>query len=164
MKNANPWNAKKVRLISGRNSPVYSYGTAVGVDSDPNLLGREVLNIWNARVEAIRAKYPHVRTVVLIKSNDLLNLTIFETETVRYDPDLYQWKPNKNGNLQGWRGDEHCFTWQPHGSQFTIVEKVPDNKICIKLRDPGKIKEKDVLKILGVDDSWIEVVDAQKRK
>jgi len=26
VKNANPWKAKYVRLISGRNSPVYSYG------------------------------------------------------------------------------------------------------------------------------------------
>ncbi len=159
VKNTNPWKAKKVRLISGRNSPVYSYGTSVGAESDPNVLGREVLNIWNARVEAIRAKYPHVRTVVLLKSNDLLKLTVFEIETVRYDPDLYVWRPNKNGNLQGWRGEEHCFTWQPHGSQFTIVETIPDSKICLRLRNPGKINEQDVLTILGVDDSWIEVVE-----
>lgn len=158
VKNTNPWEAKVVRLISGRNSPVYSYGTTVATDSDPDILGKEVLNIWNARVDSIRSKYPHVRTVVLIKSNDLLKLTIFEIETLRYQTELYHWKTNKNGNLEGWRNDEHYFTWQPHGSQFTILEKVPDNKICLKLRDPGKIDEKAVLNLLGVDDTWVELI------
>jgi hypothetical protein len=159
VKNSKPWSTEKVRLISGRNSPVYSYGSTVGVDSDPDVLGKEVLNIWNARVESIRAKYSHVRTVVLIKSNDLLELTIFEVETVRYDVELYNWRTNRNGNLEGWKGAEHCFTWQPHGSQFTIVEKVPDNKVCIRLRNPGKIEESTVLDMIGFDDSWVEVIN-----
>lgn len=161
VKNTNPWRTEKVRLISGRNSPVYSYGSSVGVDSDPNVLGSEVLNIWNARVEAIRAKYPHVRTVILIKSDDLLKLTIFEIETVRYNPELYEWRFNRNGNLEGWRDDEHCFTWQPHGSQFTIIEKVPESKLCVSLKDPGKIDQATIIDMLGVDETWIEVIQPE---
>src|SRR6185369_11866089 len=42
-------NKKKVRLISGRNSPVYSYGEK-DVKAEPNKLGSQVLGIWNERV------------------------------------------------------------------------------------------------------------------
>jgi hypothetical protein len=158
VKNPNPWTAERVRLISGRNSPIYSFGSSVSLDSDPNELGKEVLKIWNTRVESIRFKYPHMRTVVLVKSDDLLKLTIFENETFRYDPELYVWSINRNGNLVGYGGDEHCFTWQPHGSQFTIHEKVPGSKVCIRLKDPGKMDERNIIDILGVDETWIEVV------
>lgn len=158
----NPFEAQRVRLISGRNSPIYSYGTTVGASLSAEKIakiGEEVLGIWNARVESIRAKFPHVRTVVLLKSRDLLRLAIFEIETLRYDPSLYTWRVNKRGNLEGWRSNQHCFTWQPHGSQFTIIESVPDNKICLKLRDPGRISENAVLESLNVDDSWIEIIE-----
>jgi hypothetical protein len=162
VKSNNPWQSSAVRLISGRNSPFYSYGSSVGVDSDPHRLGEEVLKIWNARIESMRNQYPHTRRAVLIRSGDLLKLTIYETETVRYDPDLCQWRFNKNHNLEGWRGEEHMFTWQPHGSQFTIIERVPDKKLCLKLRNPGKMDGGAVLKMLGVDGSWIEVVNSGK--
>lgn len=153
-----PWNTKKVRLISGRNSPIFSYGDTVGPKSNPDMIGEKVLEIWNHRVESIRATHRHVRTVVLIKSRDLLNLTIFEFETIRYDPELYKWKWNKRGNLEGYRVNEHVFTWQPHGSQFTIIEKVPESKLCIELKKPRKVDPELLLKTLGVDDSWIRVV------
>lgn len=39
VKNNNPATASKVRLISGRNSPVYSFGDRVVSDCDPNDLG-----------------------------------------------------------------------------------------------------------------------------
>ncbi len=158
VKSANPLTQKVVRLISGRNSPGYSYGTVVDISKrPPEVIGEEVLNIWNTRVEQQRAKYPHVRTVVLIKSSDLLTLTIFEMETVRYDPALYSWKWNKRGNLEGHKNGKHYFTWQPHGSQFTIVEEVPDTKISFTLRSPGKLDERTALKAIGFDNSWIEV-------
>jgi len=34
-----------------------------------------------------------------------------------------------NDNLEGYdrSGDAHVFTWQPHGSQFTIIENVPEH-------------------------------------
>jgi len=116
------------------------------------------LGIWNTRVEEIRSRYPHLRTVVLVKSNDLLKLTAFEFDTIRYDAEQFEWKWNKGGNLEGWRSERHFFTWQPHGSQFTIIEQVPDDKVCIKLRQPEAVNEEEILKAIGFDDSWVEVV------
>jgi hypothetical protein len=43
-------NLKKVRLISGRNSPVFSFGSTFDTSTDPNLVGEEVLEIWNERI------------------------------------------------------------------------------------------------------------------
>src|SRR3990172_7402450 len=124
VKSNNPTNQKIVRLISGRNAPVYSFDESQGTNVDPNHIGTRVLEIWNERVSAIREKYKHVRTVVLIKSNSLEEVVIFEFDTIRYDPDLFRWEWNKNNNLQGYdkNNSEHLFTWQPHGSQFTIIE------------------------------------------
>jgi hypothetical protein len=115
-------NTKKVRLISGRNSPNYSFGERSDQKADPTLIGKLVLEIWNERVSAIREKFKHLRTVVLVKSNDLSEVVVFEFETVRYDYELYKWEWNKNNNLVGThkKTGEHCFTWQPHGSQFTL--------------------------------------------
>lgn len=158
LKHTNPWDAKAVRLICGRNSPLYSYDQAINGGTPPEVLGGQVLGIWNARVEAVLAKYRHVRTVVLIKSSDLLKLTIFESELVRYDPKLYTWTRNARGNLEGRRGRIHCFTWQPHGSQFTIIESVPESKLCLRLRSPERLDQGKFLDVIGFDDSWVEVV------
>lgn len=155
---ANPWTVKKIRLISGRNSTVFSFGSSIDTSLPPNPIGEEVLSIWNTRVEAILAKYPHVRTVVLIKSEDLLKLAVFEFETVRYEPSHYEWKWNPNKILEGFRNGVHCFTWQPHGSQFTIIEQVPDTKICFRVKAPNKMNQEQALKAIGYDQSWIEVV------
>lgn len=158
-KHTNPWNTKRVRLISGRNSPVFSYGVALDTSSDPNMLGEAVLGIWNTRVDDIRSRYEHARTVVMLKSNDLLKLAIFEIETVRYPPDLYEWRWNKNGNIEGFRDNKHCFTWQPHGSQFTIIEDVPESKLCLQIKKPKRVSEKGVLEDVGYHDGWIQLVD-----
>lgn len=88
VKNKNPKTVKRVRLISGRNSPAYSFDET-NLDADPNELGGLVLDIWNERVSAIREKFKHLRTVVLVKSDDLLTLAVFEFETIRYDPELF---------------------------------------------------------------------------
>ena len=77
-------NLKQVRLISGRNSPVYSYGGTIDTSADPRLIGEQVLDIWNERVSAIREKYKHLRTVVLVKSNDLSQVAVFEFDTIGY--------------------------------------------------------------------------------
>jgi hypothetical protein len=159
VKAINPWNTEKVRLISGRNSPSFSYGQYVVKESDPNSIGEKVLEIWNHRVESLRQKYRHLRTIVLIKSKDLLKLTVFETETIRYDPELYYWSWNVRNNLEGFRNDQHHFTWQPHGSQFTIIEKVPEKKLSIELKKPKQINVEQLLDVLGVDNTWIKVVN-----
>jgi hypothetical protein len=159
VKATNPWYAKNVRLICGRNSPVYSYGaTSIGPDVPPEEIGQEVINIWNARVDSIRSKFAHARQVVLVKSNDLLRLTIFETELLRYACDQYRWSWNKNGNLEGHKAGKHYFTWQPHGSQFTVKEDIPENKLCLELHKPESISLEESLKSIGFQESWVREV------
>jgi hypothetical protein len=130
VKATKPSAQKKVRLISGRNSPNYSFGERSDSQVAPAVIGQLVLEIWNERVSAIREKFKHLRTVVLIKSDDLSEVVVFEFETVRYDHELYDWSWNKNNNLVGThrKTGQHQFTWQPHGAQFTIIEDVPPQK------------------------------------
>jgi hypothetical protein len=68
VKATKPSTQKKVRLISGRNSPNYSFGERSDQKADANLIGKLVLDIWNERVSAIREKFKHLRTIVLINS------------------------------------------------------------------------------------------------
>ena len=153
---------KRVRLISGRNSPSYSFNEGIiNQDADPVKIGSEVISIWNTRVEEIRSRFPHMRTVVLVKSDDLLTLRVFEVETKRYDAETYDWIWNKRGNLEGYKNQVHCFTWQPHGSQFTIVEPIPTNHIDFQLMRPQKLDMNQVLKAAGFDNSWISVLNKE---
>lgn len=159
VKSANPSKQDKVRLISGRNSLVYSYGEMLDTKADPNPLGQMVLNIWNDRVSAIRQIHEHLRTVVLVKSKDLTEVAVFEFETIRYDPELFYWEWNKNNNLCGYekRSNEQHFTWQPHGSQFTIHENVPQQALIIQIKQPPKLEKDKVLQAIGFDKSWVTV-------
>jgi hypothetical protein len=159
VKAKNPSKQKDVRLISGRNSIVYSFGAKIDTTVDPNLPGEQVLSIWNDRVTSIRERFDHLRTIVLIKSNDLSEVVVFEFETIRYDPELFYWEWNKDNNLVGFskRSKEHMFTWQPHGSQFTILEKVPNNSTVIEIRKPEFLDKEKTLRALGFDKSWITV-------
>ena len=140
-----------MRLISGRNSPVYSFGDREISECDPNELGEKVIAIWNERVASIRSHYRHVRTVVLIKSNDLLELATFEFDTVIYPSDQYWWQWNERNNLEGFNksADQHVFTWQPHGSQFTIIENVPEERLAIKIKEPPQLDREAVLALVS---------------
>lgn len=164
VKATKPSTQKKVRLISGRNSPNYSFGERSDQKADPTLIGKLVLEIWNERVSAIREKHKHVRTVVLLKSNDLSEVVVFEFETIRYDYELYNWEWNKNNNLVGThkKTGEHTFTWQPHGSQFTITEEVPEKSLVIKIKQPKTLNKDQILKALGFDKSWVTVTKRTK--
>lgn len=159
VKATKPSTQKRVRLISGRNSPNYSFGERSDQKADPTLIGKLVLEIWNERVSAIREKHKHLRTVVLVKSNDLSEVVVFEFDTIRYDYELYNWEWNKNNNLVGThkKTGEHCFTWQPHGSQFTIIEDVPEKCLVIKIKQPKTLDKDQILKALGFDKSWVTV-------
>jgi len=152
-------NLKQVRLISGRNSPVYSYGGTIDTSADPNLIGAQVLEIWNERVSAIREKYKHLRTVVLVKSNDLSQVAVFEFDTIRYDSELFDFVWNKNGNLEGFvKGTKiKQFVWQPHGSQFTIIENVPEETLILKIKQPETLDKEKILDAIGFDKSWVTI-------
>jgi hypothetical protein len=160
VKNRRPSAVSKIRLISGRNSPVYSFGDKEVSECDPDELGKKVLAIWNERVASIRKLYRHVRTVVLIKSNDLLELAAFEFDTIIYSHDQFWWQWNERNNLEGFNksADQHIFTWQPHGSQFTIIENVPEERLAIRIKQPPQLDRNAVLKSINFDESWVEIL------
>lgn len=119
-----------------------------------------VLQIWNERVSAVRQIFKFVRTVVLVKSKDYKDYLIFEFDTIRYDPELYEFKWNKRGNLEGYEKESglHKFTWQPGGSQFTIIEKIPQERLHISIKQPDQMDKATILKAVGFDKSWYEIV------
>lgn len=149
-----------VRLISGRNSPTFSYGIDKIASENPDTIGKLVLEIWNERVSAVRQMFKFVRTVVLVKSKDYREYLVFEFDTVRYDPELYYFKWNKRNNLEGYdkATNGHRFTWQPSGSQFTIIEKVPETRLHISIKQPEQLNKDAVLKTLNFDNSWYRVI------
>jgi len=150
----------KVRLICGRNSPTYSYGIDKITSEDPNNIGELVLEIWNERVSAVRQIFKFVRTVVLVKSKDYKDYLVFEFDTVRYDPELYYFKWNKRGNLEGYEKstNEHRFTWQPSGSQFTIIENIPKERLHVSIKQPEPISKNTLLETLNFDKTWYSIV------
>jgi hypothetical protein len=160
VKNKQPSTARRVRLISGRNSPVFSFGDSAVAKRDPAELGAKILEIWNERVAAVRKLFRHVRTVVLIKSDDLREVAVFETDTVIYQRNQFIWQWNDHENLEGMEvGSKiHRFTWQPHGSQFTIIEDVPEDRLAIRIKAPPKLKKDDVLDAVKFDPSWVTVL------
>lgn len=159
VKNDNPAEAQRVRLISGRNSPVYSFGDKQITEVDPDELGEKILSIWNERVAAVKKNYLHMRTVVLLKSDDLLELALFEFDTEIYPAEQFHWEWNARGNLEGKdKRGQHRFTWQPHGSQFTIIEDVPADRLAIRIKAPALMSRDQVTSALGFDSSWVEII------
>ena len=153
-----PFTQQTVRLISGRCSPDYSYGIS-DPHADIQRTGTAVLNIWNERVNIAQDNYSSLRTSVLIRSYDLLSYVLFEEENHRYRTTDYEWKVNSNGNLLGYlKGtDKQCFTWQPHGSQFTIHTDIPSSARRFKLRKPPIIDKTTVLDNLKFDETWVSL-------
>lgn len=151
---------KNVRLVSGRNSPTFSFGVDKITSENPNTIGGMVLDIWNERVSAVRQIYKFVRTVVLVKAKDFSEYLIFELDTVRYDAELYDFIWNKNNNLEGYskKTEEHVFTWQPSGSQFTIIENIPDERVHIQVKKPEIVDKDTILEAVNFDESWYKVL------
>lgn len=159
VKSPKPLTTTKVRLISGRCSPDYSYGI-----TDPHLdaqkTGRAVLGIWNERVNIALDNYNPVRTTVLVRSDDCLSFCLFEEDTHRYPTNNYEWTTNRNGNLIGTDITDGStrFTWQPHGSQFTIHTDIPRNAVRFTIRRPPIISKETVLDTVGFDPTWVDII------
>ncbi len=160
VKHKNPFEANHIRLISGRNSPDYSFAVENVHTEDPNQLGAMILGIWNARITDVRKKFATTRTVVLIKGEDLSTVSVFEEEALKFLPEEYKWEWNQRGNLEGYvKGtNDKRFTWQPHGSQFTITTVVPDNRLKLRIKQPPRLDRNAVLTQLKFDPSWVEIV------
>lgn len=155
-----PFSKRIVRIISGRNSPVYSSGI-----SDPfvdvQATGDSVLRVWNARVNESLREHDDLRIFVLIRNMSTLEFTMFEFEAMRYVASHYRWERNVNDNLVGYdiQSGTHHFTWQPHGAQFTILHSVPESAYRFRINHtPGVLEERHVLQLIRFNESWIEPV------
>ncbi len=159
VKNRSPFTAKTVRLISGRNSLAYSFGQT-DLPKDPAEVGQKVLSIWNERVKSIRAKYSHLRTVVLLKGAGLREVSVFEVDTELFSAEDYEWQWNEQNNLEGLerRTKFHRFTWQPSGSQFTIIERIPEKRLSLRLKTPPAVNADVILDAVGFEPSWVDIV------
>lgn len=156
VKASDPFKMTTARLISGRCSPDYSYGIS-NPHEDIQRTGTAVLNIWNERVNIAQDHYAALRTSILIRSYDLLSYVLFEEENHRFCTADYEWHVNKNGNLTAFlKGTSKlCFTWQPHGSQFTIHTAIPSTARRFRLKQPPVMAKEAVLESLKYDSSWI---------
>ena len=154
-----PFRANHARFISGRNSPDYSLGI-----TDPHVdaaaTGRAVLAIWNSRINRAMEECEDLRIAFLVRNIAAKEFVLFEEAAQRFIPDDYLWSFNKSNNLEG-RGKvsgKHWFTWQPHGSQFTILRDIPGSarqftiNHNVPLVDPAAI-----LAHVQFRDSWIEI-------
>lgn len=159
VKTTNPLAAKKVRLISGRCSPDYSYGIT-DPHEDIEKTGRAVLGIWNERINLALDNYNPVRTLVLVRSEDCLSFCLFKEDIHRFPSNDYVWDLNANGNLIGKSIEtgQTKFTWQPHGSQFTIHENVPRNAIRFTLRKPPVVSQEAILSTINFSPDWVNII------
>lgn len=157
-----PSTTPKIRLISGRNDLINSYDFVGQPGTLPNEHGKMVLEIYNERVSSIREHYKHLRTVVLIRSKSLLECSIYEIDTVMYAHEKFYWewgKGNRKNNLYGYYKNtkEQKFTWQSGGTQFTIFENVPKERLVINIRKPDLVPKDFVLDKVGFSPDWITV-------
>lgn len=157
VKNKDPHIAKSVRIISGRNNVTYSYGIDNPL-ADISLTGEAVISIFNERIKTAKSEYKDITNAILIRSHDLTSFTYFEKEAEIIDPKSVKWVLNKRGNLEG--RDEngiHLYTWQPNGSQFTIIYNVPDNAQKFTIRKPDSLDFDSVIDLIGFDKSWVNI-------
>ena len=153
-----PFEAKTLRLISGRNSPDYSHGIS-NPRQDLSATGRAVLSIWNGRVDEALDQYDDLRVAVLVRNMGTREFVLFEDEARRYIPDNYTWHENKRHNLEGTEIStaKRMFTWQPHGSQFTIHREVPPAARRFRIASNVPIvKFEHILGLVQYKDDWIE--------
>ena len=156
-----PFKQRSVRLISGRNSPDYSLGIS-DPHVDPSATGRAVLSIWNARVDEAMDEFEDLRIAVLVRNIAAREFVLFEEESRRFTPGDYEWTFNRRNNLEG--RDKvfgaHRFTWQPHGSQFTIIRDVPGSSRRFRVGPNVPLVDPDaILSAVGYSDEWIRVHD-----
>ena len=158
VKQGRPHSVRQVRLISGRNSPTFSAGINNPL-KDVQATGNAVLEVYNRRIEEAREKHSDIRFLVFVRNMETREFTIFERAVHPFSVNDYAWRLNSNQNLEGFQSDEHIFTWQPHGSQFTIKEEVPASATRFRIRKkPPLIKIMEVLQTIAYEDDWIEIL------
>lgn len=159
VKNSDPFSCRKARVISGRCSIDYSY-EITDPRTDPDYSGKAIIGIWNERVKVAKSSYEPLRSVLLVRNPEKLEYVLYEHELHQYNVYDYKWSINKNQNLEGHdiNTKKHVFTWQPHGAQLTIIYDISHAAKRFKLRKPGVFDFEETMKIIGFDESWIDVV------
>lgn len=149
-------NPKRLRLIIGRNSPNYSAGVDNPME-DIQSTGNIVLEIQNSRIAETREHHADVRLMVFVRNMESREFTMFERSIIPFATNSYTWRLNAKGNLEGYEGDIHRFTWQPHGSQLTMVEPIPASATRFRIKKmPEALKMDNLLDVVGYEPSWIE--------
>lgn len=160
IKQTKPFEVKEVRLISGRNSPVYSKKLE-RILENPATTGKAVLDIWNARINEALQEFEDLRVIVCVRNFATREFLVFEEEAQRFSNADYRWQFNKNNNLEGYniRQNRHVFTWQPHGSQFTIKRIVPAHAVKFSItRSVPTIMIEHVLNLTKFDETWVNII------
>ena len=159
VKLSNPHLVKNIRVISGRCSPDYSYGIT-DPHEDVARTGTAVLSIWNERINIAKETYEPLRTSILVRNFNSMEFLLFEQETMRYNTNDFVWRANKNGNIEGFDllSGEHRFTWQPHGSQFTILYQIPPSARRFKIKRPPVLDFEETMANIGFDSSWVTIL------
>lgn len=156
VKSKNPHSQKVIRIISGRNNVLYSYGIERPLN-DIYRTGEAVISIYNERLKTAKSNFKDLTHSFLIRSDDLTHYTLFEKEAHEIDSKSINWAVNKNGNLEGSVNGKHRFTWQPDGSQFTVIYKVPDNALRFTIKKPAPLGFDTVIREIGFNEDWITV-------
>lgn len=149
---------RRVRLISGRNSPDYSLDIS-NPRADPEATGEAVLSIWNERINLARSDSDDIRMAVLCRNMQTQKYLLFEEPCIPFPADEYRWTFNKRKNLEGHRKTDnaHCFTWQPHGSQFSIFRTVPGSACRFGIeRAVPAIEMNQILDLAQYSDQWVK--------
>jgi hypothetical protein len=160
VKDDQPFTQKRIRAISGRNSPVFSSGVE-NPFTDIQATGASVLSVWNARVDESLSEYDDLRIFIMVRNMSTLEFTLIESSAAPFVAANYIWKLNKAKNFLGMDAttNEHCFTWQPHGSQFTVIHHIPASAYRFRITHrPPMIAPEHVLRLAKFEDSWIEPV------
>ncbi|MDE0309948.1 MAG: hypothetical protein OXI60_08995 [Acidiferrobacterales bacterium] len=159
IQSSNPFGQQRVRLISGRNSPDYSFGIS-DPHADLQKTGDAVLSIWNARLNTARNEHNDLRIVVLIRNVETKQFVIFEDELRQYAAGNYKWGLNPRGNLNGCErnGGRHVFTWQFHGGQFTVLRNIPASARRFAInRDVPLVEPSRIERLIEYSDDWIDL-------
>lgn len=158
-----PFEIPVIRLISGRNSPDYSLGIGIsGPRVNSNNTGRAVLAAWNARVNEAMDQYDDLRIVIMVRNIETREFLLFEEEAQRFTTTEYDWTFNKHGNLEGCNRTtrNHEFTWQPHGSQFTILRHIPASARRFVINPNVPMVQPDtILAAIRFRPDWITVLE-----
>ena len=94
----------------------------------------------------------------MVKCPNLNRIVIFEKETELYQSADFRWEWNSRKNLNGFAGNKKIFTWQPHGSQFTLNDiAIPQNASVIDIGSSKKLSKDDILTLAEWSDKKFKV-------